>query len=327
MKTILGNIACLAMAIFTAQYSAQAQTQWDGISKKNTDDIVTLRTGKAPDDILLNGESATIFAQDPTTIRILIPADKSGISCVNTYIVKYKGEKAGQLIANHCHGDTVFDVLPGEISQSLVSKDDADTPEGTGTDNILPEAKPVQGNENSETEDEEQQNGNRRPSMVVKPIVWNNNQFNTLDSALTWQAGGERDPFLLLAIPETDAFFWIGGCKNGRITNYIQSVNGEEEIGSKTPIFFGTDKQSPMRYSASIAPLPFGEGNDPTVLLSLAMNDPLFGHMASDNWLYVIKGLGENQIRTRISLSGSAKAIRAFQQGCAAQISQNSPAN
>lgn len=162
----------------------------------------------------------------------------------------------------------------------------------------------------------------------AQPIRWNDDRFVTISSDLKWMSGGAPEPFLMFSIPETDAFYWIAGCKNGRITNYIQSVNGDETIGDNVPIFFGTDKESPIRYSAKITALPFGDGdgNSPTIVLSLPVQNQLFDNMMAGNWLYVITGLDENQIRRRMSLSGSAKAIRTFQTGCAGNQSAVSSA-
>lgn len=206
--------------------------------------------------------------------------------------------------------DAAFDLLSAQSRQNqpdyALSED--------GSHNI---------DENIEEDNEE--NIRARP-FFRRAVTWNDDQFITLDSALKWNGRGGTDGFLVLAIPETDAFFWVGRCQNGITTHYIQSVNGSEEIGARVPIYIGTDKMAAMRYAANVAKLPFGDsdGNDPTLTLSLPVEDDLFVQMAKDNWLYVISGSGDNLMRTRISLAGSAKAINAFKSGCVAE--ESSPA-
>lgn len=304
------GIASAGLLSTVLSSSAMAQVQeaaaWDGVSKSAQDDIVTLRLPSAPREILLNGDPAIVHAQSPTLIKVLIRADSSGISCQNVYTVKFAGEKNGQLIANHCHGDTIFDVRPGELAQSTVTKEDVDNPDDD-----------IRSNDDAPDDSESE----------AQPIRWNDDRFVTIERDLKWMSGGAPEPYLMFSIPETDAFYWIAGCKNGRITNYIQSVNGDETIGDKVSIFFGTDKESPIRYGAKIAALPFGDGdgNSPTIILSLPVQNQLFDNMIAGNWLYVITGLDENQIRRRMSLSGSAKAIRTFQAGCARSVSSAAP--
>lgn len=301
MKFMIGagsGFLSAALSMTLCATSAHAQSSWDGISKKDSDAIVTLRLPKSPSEVLLNGERAITFQSSDNDVRVLIPSDSSGISCENVYIVKFAGDKAGQLLANHCHGDTVFNVRPGEISNSLLTKEDVDNP-----------------NDDS-PQSEEEGADNDRP-FARRPVKWNDDQFLTLDSALIWQGGGGSEPYLLLAIPETDAFYWVGGCKNGMAINYIQSVNGSETIDTRVPIYIGTDKKAAARYAAHVVALPFGDGTGPTIALTLPIENELFDRMAADNWLYVISGQGDNLMRTRMSLSGSAKAVRAFQQGCA----------
>lgn len=278
-----------ALLLSAVANPAHAQWAWDGVSKKDTDDIVTLELPKEPSEVLLNGDRATIYKDAPSgTVKVLIASDASGISCENIYTVKFKDEKAGQLIANHCHGDTYFKVRPGEITDARLTKGDVDDPE----DDDVP--------------------GN---SIAFE---WSANGFTEIDSALKWFGVGGRDANMSFAIPETDAFFWITECKNGEAWNYIQMGRLDEPIGGQDFLKFETDNSKLTGYYADIAALPFGDGgpNDPTILLKLEPENDLFADMAKGSWLYIQRGDGDDAIKHRLSLRGSGAAIRNFQSGC-----------
>lgn len=290
-KGVFGAAVAAAAILFAPQVMAQGQWAWDGVSKKETDDIVTLRTPKEPQEILLNGETAKIFKDAPSgTVKVLIPSDDTGISCENIFTVKFPGDKAGQLLANHCHGDTIFDVRPGEIIDRRVTKEDIDSPE------------------------DDDAAGN---SIAFE---WSANGFIEIDRELVWSGRGGRNAGMSFAIPETDAFFWITECKKGEAWNYIQMARLEDKIGEQDFLQFETDNSPLSGYYADVAALPFGDGgpNSPTILLKLKPQNQLFAEMAKGNWLYIQRGRGDDAIKRRLSLKGSAAAIRAFQSGCAA---------
>ena len=293
------------MAITVAGCSANDSdipetTQWDGQTKKETDAVVTLRLPSEPAKILLNGDPAKTSADHGTgLVKVLIPSDDGGMKCENIFVVKFKDGTTGQLLANHCHGDELFDVKPGEIIDKRLTKEDVDNP----ADDDLAAAR---------------ESGEGFAPGASLAFEWSANGFTQMPSEFKWAGSGRRsenfEPNFSLGVPETDNIIWSSECAGrGKIRSHIYMNIPGQKPGDNAPFKFETDKSSKtLAYTANF--VDSGESSSFQIIQST--NDRMFAEMRAGQWAYMQMGDGDDATKIRVSLKGSSKALNAFLPAC-----------
>lgn len=297
MKYLAPLLALAIISCSSEQDAATALDQWDGETKKETDAIVTLRLPGEPESILLNGEVAqTSIDRAAGTVKVLVPSDESGISCENTYIVKFKDGETGQLLANHCHDDQIFDVKPGDILDKRVTKDDIDNPD----DDMLPPA-----------------DKGFAPGESLA-YEWSANGFEQLPSRYVWSGSGERTdvfvPNFGLGVPETDDVVWVSSCApGGKVRSRVFLNLPDQQAGDRTTFRFESEKSKrTLSYPANFV----DDGEFAGFEIVQSASDAMFGEMKAGTWAYMQMGDGDDAAKVRVSLKGASKALNAFLPAC-----------
>ncbi len=274
----------------TEPSAAPSSADWDGKKRSETDVIVELTLDGPATSILLNGEPATALIDNiAKSARVLIPSDETGISCQNTFIVTFESGEKGQLVANHCHGDTVFDVRVGEITDALLTKEDVDNPEGDA----------------GFSSDE---------AGLPLSHEWSANGFEELPARYEWMGGTQDDgnAYAALGVPETDDAVFTASCDKGEVLAFILLYDRDPEMGMNEQ-FKVEVGGFPVR-SYSVKGREYGEGS--AFALRLPPSDPFLSDMTKGEWAYWQMGSDSGTGKIRVSLQNAQGPIASLVERC-----------
>ncbi len=129
-------MALFAVAIFISGVGAQEQTASPALTFEK-DNVILFAPARIA-GLRVNGQDVEFTSVFPSVIETTIEGNESGYSCTNDYQVVFANGEEGKLTANHCHGTTVFSVIPGRNLEDL-EYHDAQEDAGTVDDLVVQE--------------------------------------------------------------------------------------------------------------------------------------------------------------------------------------------